>query len=208
MMSLAFHKYMYMYKWMEVHSRFSPFLRRRGWHTRLEDHEDAYIYNYLLTISTSFCTHEQKPHGLHWAWSRSMATSTIVKIPFVTLMGLSSQFEAYWSKFFHWDWLIHYAYELLRCLEIEIWWFSWQKMTDKTDCLIPYTCTWRSNCKFIRYVSIDMQQVHLHVCVISGMLLLLQVANRILSRKKNCSFCYYLPHLHCSSFSGYQLVQI
>ena len=30
-----------------------------------------------------------------------------------------------------------------RCLEFEIWWFSWrQRQTDKTDCFTPCACAW------------------------------------------------------------------
>ena len=31
----------------------------------------------------------------------------------------------------HWFRLIGYAYELLRCLDVEIWWFLWWQQTDE-----------------------------------------------------------------------------
>ena len=37
--------------------------------------------------------------------------------------------------------LMRYAYELLRCLEVETF-VVIDQTTDKTDCFIPCTCTW------------------------------------------------------------------
>ena len=32
------------------------------------------------------------------------------------------------------------SYSMHRCLELEIWRFSWRQQTDKTDCFTPWAC--------------------------------------------------------------------
>ena len=55
-----------------------------------------------------------------------------------------------------WFWLISYAYKLLKCLDVEIWQFSWWQQMDRrtngqTDRLLySCACTWDNNYKCVR----------------------------------------------------------
>ena len=47
------------------------------------------------------------------------------------------------KSLFRWYLPIYGSYSMHRCLELEIWWFSWRQRrqtTDKTDCFTPCTC--------------------------------------------------------------------
>jgi hypothetical protein len=88
------------------------------------EHFDKYSVGQLTS-----CVHEQKAymyslHALHvcieYALSIGVATVVNKKILFVKLMDRVPWFEAYWSQFFaKFDAFIA-AYELLRCLKLEI----------------------------------------------------------------------------------------
>ena len=106
----------------------------------LEDREDDMTA--FVDDLYQFLSHEQKPHGLPWARSMGVATSAKTK---TQLKGLSSRFEAYWSEVFSANLTDTLGYELLRCLKVEIWQFSWWQTTNKTDFFIPCTCAWGNN---------------------------------------------------------------
>ena len=63
-----------------------------------------------------------------------------------TIYSTSEPCSAIWSvqkPVFHQYLPIRGSYSMHRCLELEIWRFSWQRRqtTDKTDCFTPCTCT-------------------------------------------------------------------
>ena len=78
----------------------------------------------MLTISTSPVVGMVDGHGYD---GRQKDAICDVRGPCLTI----------WSTFkpvCHWFRLIGYAYELLRCLDVEIWWFLWwQQMDRRTD---------------------------------------------------------------------------
>ena len=52
--------------------------------------------------------------------------------------GLWQTIQSTFKPVFRWFRLIGYAYELLRCLDLKIWWFSWWQQTDRQmDYFIP-----------------------------------------------------------------------
>ena len=62
------------------------------------------------------CVHEQKTRGLQWARSMGMVMMANNYIPFVTV---SNDSKHVWVNFSPLR-LVHYAYNLLRCLDVEI----------------------------------------------------------------------------------------
>ena len=100
----------------------------------------------MLTISTRLVkAHEQKAHGLQCAIA-------LVQVGMVNGHGYDDQQEdaicdvrgpwqtiqSTFKPVYCWFWLIGYAYELLRCLDLKIWRFSWwQQMDRQTDYFIP-----------------------------------------------------------------------
>ena len=58
-----------------------------------------------------------------------------------TMKQAFSDIPSTMKQAFHGFQLMRYAYELLRCLEVETF-VVIDQTTDKTDCFIPCTCTW------------------------------------------------------------------
>ena len=93
------------------------------------------IQLYLLTVSTSFCVHEQKSHDLQWARSMGMDECQNKN----AVCDAHRPFQSIWSilkRVFRQFRLICYAYKLLRCLKVEIWRFSWWQTTDRQNRLL------------------------------------------------------------------------
>ena len=110
------------------------------WELQSSIHDDFY---------QASCAREQRAQ-----WARSMSVATMANKKALFTMPNDSK-----HVFFHSFWLIHYAYELLRYLDVEMWQFWWsQQTTDRqTDCFIPYACSrgnqcWKIICIFYYYL--------------------------------------------------------
>ena len=91
------------------------------WSTQPADMRADILY---MHIWWSSCVCEQKTHGLQWARSMGVAIMAKKKMLFCEAHGLCwTIWSTLTSVNFHRFQLICYAYKLLRCLDVEIWWF-------------------------------------------------------------------------------------
>ena len=70
------------------------------------------------------CVHERKAHGLEWVRSMGVATMCQPEDAICDIHGPHQTVRRILKRIFHRYQLIRYAYELLRCLEVEIRRFS------------------------------------------------------------------------------------
>ena len=84
----------------------------------------------MLTISTSPVVGMVDGHGYD---GRQKDAICDIRGPCLTIRSI-------FKPVCHWFRLIGHVYELLRCLDVEIWWFSWWQQTDGQTNRLLYPC--------------------------------------------------------------------
>ena len=132
---------------------------------------------------------------------------------FVVLVSHVQQFKEHRNQFCQYP-PIHGSYSMHRCIESEIWWFSWwwrrQTTINKTNCFTPYACV-RGNYQVNMYLPYSARVYVMLITLLLRILVIVVVVDTKFARSQDLGT--WVMHKHSKSIkfgrmSGFSMLWI